>query len=145
MDDFGLRLAKFWAGGFLYSRRRASVFLHHRDNKTRNNPNKWAFFGGLNEGPETFRQCFAREMREETGLEIADEQILPVRDYLSANSNLYRAVFYVESDVEKHALTLGEGAGFDWVRLNELDRYDLVEDARDDLAYFVSRLLVRHG
>jgi 8-oxo-dGTP pyrophosphatase MutT (NUDIX family) len=84
-------------------------------------------------------------MREETGLEIADEQILPVRDYLSANSNLHRAVFYVESDVEKHALTLGEGAGFDWVRLNELDRYDLVEDARDDLAYFVSRLLMRHG
>jgi 8-oxo-dGTP pyrophosphatase MutT (NUDIX family) len=143
MSDPEPRPETFWAGGFLYNSRRDSVFLHHRDNKTKNNPNKWAFFGGLNEGSETCKECFARELREEIGLGVAEDRILPVREYVRTDSNTHRAVFYVfyvESEVEKDDLTLGEGAGFDWVSLNELDRYDLTDKTKEDLEFFVSRL-----
>ena len=63
-------MEKFWAGGFLYDRKKDSVFLHKRDGNTQVNPNKWAFFGGLNEGPESFAECFIRELHEEIGLAI---------------------------------------------------------------------------
>ncbi len=48
-----MKIDKFYAGGFLYNPKIKAVLLHKRDDKTTFNPNKWAFFGGLNEPGET--------------------------------------------------------------------------------------------
>lgn len=131
-----LELKRFFAGGFLYNPKTQSVFLHKRDGNTRVNPNAWAFFGGLNEGTETPSECFKRELKEETGLDASIEQIIPLCDYLNEELKTYRYVFYVESDVSKAQLVLGEGAGFDWVTLAALDSYNLTEKTKRDLNYF---------
>lgn len=133
-------MEKFWAGGFLYDRERNAVFLHRRDEHARVNPNKWAFFGGLNEGPETFVECFVRELREEIGLDIQSSQAIVLMEYLNTDFDTYRVVFYVESDVSEDDLELGEGAGFGWIPIVSLAAYDLTDKTREDLAYFVSEV-----
>jgi 8-oxo-dGTP pyrophosphatase MutT (NUDIX family) len=138
MDPKNKRMDKFWAGGFLYSPQANSVFLHKRDGNTRFNPNKWAFFGGLNDGPESFVDCFIRELHEEIGLAVQTEDAVLLREYLNTDLNTYRVVFYVETSISKDQLTLGEGAGFDWVPLKRISEFDLTDKTREDIDYFVS-------
>jgi 8-oxo-dGTP pyrophosphatase MutT (NUDIX family) len=132
---------EFWAGGFLYDRVQASVFLHHRDGNTRMNPHKWAFFGGHSEAGETYLACFVREIAEEIGLHIEPEQAVYLREYLNPLVNQYRVVFYIETDIAADRLVLGEGAGFGWFRLDEVHRLDLAQKTREDLVYFVEHHL----
>ena len=129
---------KFWAGGFLYDPDANAVFLHHRDSNTKYNPNKWAFFGGLNEGNETPTQCFIRELKEEIGLKVTQDQVVPLREYMNVELNTYRMVFYVQSSVPPEELTLGEGAGFGWVYLDKIDDYDLTDKTIEDIVYFIN-------
>ena len=131
---------KFWAGGFLYNRKNGTILLHHRDANTKINPDKWAFFGGLNEGPETFVECFVRELREEIGLSIRPEQVIPLREYLNTDVGTYRVIFYVESGISASELVLGEGAGFEWVSIEKILGYNLTEKTRNDLRYFVKMM-----
>jgi 8-oxo-dGTP pyrophosphatase MutT (NUDIX family) len=128
---------RYWSGGFLYDPAARAVLLHQRDGNTKFNPNKWAFFGGLNEGEEDPVACFLREVFEELGLAARREQVVPLRDYLNTELDTYRHVFYVVSDVKKEDLTLGEGAGFDWVPLSRIGEYDLTDRTREDLAFFL--------
>jgi len=131
---------KFWAGGFLYDSKKGAVFLHRRDGNTRVNPNKWAFFGGLNEGHETFVECFVRELHEEIGLAIQSSDAIYLREYMNTDLNTYRVVFYVESDIAQNKLTLGEGAGFGWIPITTISAYDLTDKTQDDIAYFLSKV-----
>lgn len=131
---------KFWAGGFLYNQKNGSVLLHHRDRETKFNPDKWAFFGGLNEGSETFVECFVRELREEIGLSIDPKEAFFLREYLNTDFDTYRTVFYAERDDAVDTLTLWEGAGFEWVPISNVFDYDLTENVRDDLRYFTGHV-----
>lgn len=140
MESSQKKMEKFWAGGFLYDRKGESVFLHKRDGNTRVNPNKWAFFGGLNEGPETFVECFMRELHEENGLAIQPSEAIFLREYMNTDLNTYRVVFYVESDISEDKLRLGEGAGFGWVPIAKISEYDLTDKTQDDIAYFISKV-----
>ncbi|HVZ27487.1 MAG TPA: NUDIX domain-containing protein [Rhizomicrobium sp.] len=133
--------ANFHACGFLYDAARRAVLLHLRDGNTSNNPNRWAFFGGLNEGDETHVECFLRELREEIGLTLEKSEARYLREYPDAASGIHRVVFYAESAVREEALVLGEGAGFQWIALTDLTGFDLTENTRDDIAYFAARVL----
>lgn len=128
---------KFWAGGFLYNPKTNSVLLHQRDNNTKINPNKWAFFGGLNEGNETPEETFIREMKEELNLDLFEDNIKSVCGYLNVEMNTYRYVFYAESVLEKSEMRLGEGADFDWILVNKVMEYDLTEKTKTDLEKFL--------
>ncbi len=131
---------KFWAGGFLYNPKENAVFLHKRDGNTKFNPNMWAFFGGLNEGPEEYVDTFVRELEEEIGIKIEPSDVRPLCQYMNEELDTYRVVFYVESDVAAKDLTLGEGAGFAWVKIAELDTISLTEKTEKDLRFFLSEL-----
>ncbi len=131
---------KFYAGGFLYDSKSGRVLLHKRDGNTKINPNKWAFFGGLQEEGETPTQCFVRELEEEIGLKVNEDEVVPLCDYLNVELDTYRYVFFVESTVQKDNLKLGEGAGFDWVHLAEINNKDLTEKTRLDLEVLIKRL-----
>lgn len=131
---------KFWSGGFLYNPNNKKVFLHLRDSNTKYNPNMYAFFGGLNEGVETPVQCFVRELNEEAGLLVDAKQVIPLTDYYNSEFKTYRYVFYVVSNVIKSDLTLGEGAGFEWVCLQKLNQLKCTEKTLKDLQTFTSKL-----
>ena len=126
----------FWAGGFLYNRAAQSVFLHKRDGNTPINPHKWAFFGGQSEMGESYVECFVRELEEEIGLRVRFNEARPLREYMNTLVNQYRVVFYVESAVPVERLVLGEGAGFAWIELSQVEQLDLADRTREDLRYF---------
>ena len=136
------KLKKFYAGGFLYNKEKKQVFLHRRDGNTIYNPHKISFFGGLNEGNETPKECFKRELFEEIGLDIGIDNIIPLDEYMNIEMNTYRHVFYVLSNVTKEELILGEGAGFDWFSLKTVFTENITEKVERDLKDFVEDTLL---
>ena len=130
---------KFWAGGFLYSPKSNSVLLHLRDGNTKFNPNMWAFFGGLNEGKESPLDTFVRELEEEIGLRVRSQYVTPLCDYLNVELNTYRFVYYVVKDIDLSELTLGEGAGFEWVPISNIESYDLTQKSKEDIDVFLDQ------
>ncbi len=130
-------VGKFYAGGFLWNPKTKEVLLHHRDSNTKFNPNKWAFFGGLNEPGEAPKQTFARELKEELNVEVSENEIIPLCDYYNEEFGTYRWVFFVESDLPKSRMRLNEGAGFDWIPLGRVFEYDLSEKPGKDLEAFI--------
>lgn len=130
----------FYAGGFLYNPKTKEVLLHKRDGKTKINPNKWAFFGGLNENNETPKETFIREVEEELGIKLSDGNIVHLCDYLNTDLDTYRYVFYAKSELNKNEMILGEGAGFGWIPLNAVFDYDLTDKTVNDLKIFIKSL-----
>ena len=130
---------QFWAGGFLFDSRAVKVLLHLRDDRTAFRPGKWAFFGGLNQGSESFGECFIRELYEEIGLRVEPDEVRYLRDYPRNTIAQHRAVFYVPSAVPVEELTLGEGAGLAWLRLDKLCTVDITDATRADLECFAAR------
>jgi 8-oxo-dGTP diphosphatase len=133
MGDRDMKREKFYAGGFLYNPKTHSVLLHLRDNKTPIHPNQWGFFGGLNEGNESPKECFKRELREELGIDLDEEKVRSLCDYLNIERGTWRYVFYVESEKEKSEMVLNEGADFDWIPLDKVFEYDVTEKTVRDL------------
>src|SRR5438045_7806388 len=97
-------------------------------------------FGGLNDGNESFGECFIRELHEEIGLQVAPHRVTYLRDYARTTVAQHRAVFYALSDVPAERLTLGEGARLAWIALAEISNFDLTAATREDLEYFVVRM-----
>jgi 8-oxo-dGTP pyrophosphatase MutT (NUDIX family) len=133
-------MEKFYAGGFFYNPNEKAVLLHKRDVKAPVNPNTWAFFGGLNEGTETPKQTFLRELKEELDIDIPEEKILPLCDYLNEELQTYRYVFFVESDLPKAQMRLSEGEDFEWIPLDKVFDYLLTEKSIRDLKTFIQFL-----
>lgn len=137
MGNKNTKIEKFYAGGFLYNPAARSVLLHKRDNKTKVNPNQWAFFGGLNEGEETPKQTFVRELKEELEIEIPEADINSLCDYFNKELQTYRYVFFIESNMEKSQMRLSEGEDFDWISIDQVFEYDLTEKTAKDLKTFL--------
>ena len=131
----------FYAGGFFWRPKKREVFLHLRDSKTDIHPNQWGFFGGTSEDGETPLECFIRELREETGYESKPEEVKYLSDYFNKQRGTHRYVFYIEKDIDKSELSLGEGADFEWIPLDKLGQYDLTEKTKMDLDTFCKSVL----
>ena len=130
-------MKKFWAGGFLYHPKNNCVLIHKRDLNTKFNPNSWAFFGGLNKDNETPIDCFIRELYEEIKIKVKEEEVITLYDYFNEEFQTHRFVFYViTSKKDKSGFVLSEGADFDWIKLNSLDKYNLTEKTEKDLRFF---------
>lgn len=131
---------KFYAGGFLYNPKDQTILLHKRDAKAKVNPNSWAFFGGLNNGKETPKQTFKRELLEELNINIPENEIKSLCDYFNQELETYRYVFFVESDLKKEQMQLSEGEDFDWIPLDKVFHYLLTEKSVRDLKLFLKFL-----
>ncbi len=128
-----------YAGGFLYNPDTKEILLHLRDNNTKYDPGLWSFFGGLCEGDETPAQGFVRELKEELGIDILVSSVKHLRTYLVEELQTIRHVYYAESGLPKSAMTLGEGADFDWVPLDKVLDLGLAGRARGYFIFFIEK------
>lgn len=133
-------MSGFFAGGFLYNPDTQEVLLHKRDGNTTINPHKWAFFGGLGEGNETPVEAFIREMKEELGILLTPEEVTLLCEYPNPERETHRYSFYAVSNKSKEEMTLGEGADFGWISLEEVFDLDATQRTFDDLKTFVAKL-----
>src|SRR3954447_20937845 len=129
---------RYAAVGFLYHAASRQVLLHHRDASASLYPECWAGFGGRDE-PEDGGDPAAtwrREMREELGVDLAPEQIRPLRQYINPDVGRPRYIFYVLWPTLDDTFTLGEGDRYAWVPLDEaIVLPDLMDLARGDLLF----------
>jgi len=89
MENATIKIDKYYSGGFLYNPKAKSVLLHKRDKNTKDNPDKWAFFGGLSEPGEMPRGTFIREIKEELGIDVSDDKVVPLCDYFNEERGTY--------------------------------------------------------
>ncbi|MEK7583733.1 MAG: NUDIX domain-containing protein [Patescibacteria group bacterium] len=129
---------KFYAGGFLYDPTTRRILLQKRDHKTDVNPGKWGFFGGTREGDETPLGCFLRELKEELNIDVAEGSVTPLRQYLNTERSTHRYVYYIETDMPKSEMRLGEGEDFDWISLDTVFALDLTSKTITDLRFFIT-------
>ncbi|MCR4286340.1 MAG: UDP-N-acetylmuramoyl-L-alanine--D-glutamate ligase [Candidatus Kaiserbacteria bacterium] len=130
---------EFFASGFFYNEKEKSVLLHKRDNNTKINPNKWAFFGGGSEDGEEPVDTFVREIEEEIGVTLGLSEAIPLCDYRNDVLGIHRHVFFVRKEIPKEEMNLQEGADFDWVPLNTVFNLDLTDLTIKDLKFFIEK------
>lgn len=126
----------FYAGGFIYNPKTKEVLLHLRDNRTKNNPNVWAFFGGLSKPDENPEETFKREVFEELGIQV--NKIEYLRDYFNPDFDTHRYIYFIQVK-EKPSFRLGEGEDASWFTINNALKLELSKRTREDLLYFKER------
>ncbi len=105
--------------------------------KRKNSPGKgkWAVPGGLVELGENVEQAVIREVKEETGLEVDEPQLVDVVNYISMSERDVVVYHYVIID---YLVTVKGGKpkaasdadALKWVPFNEVNKYDLTESFR---------------
>jgi ADP-ribose pyrophosphatase YjhB (NUDIX family) len=96
------------------------LLLHHRDDKPEiPNPGCWAGFGGAVEDGETVEDAVLREVREETGLQIADPIFLTEAVDNEGDGRTV-SLFYIVGGVRPEDIDLQEGAGVGVHRIENL-------------------------
>ena len=107
--------------GVWVSNSRTEILVTLRDESKESWPGKWENSGGCAAAGETSEQAVVRELFEETGIRITEDELV----YLGYNFDGSSIVdsFFIHRDVEISELVMqpGETAAAKWVTLEELD------------------------
>lgn len=125
MNTEAIKKKRFWAGAVLYHPEKRMILMQHRDAAAPTNPDTWALFGGVGENGESAEVCLRRELSEELGFDFSSIPFVPLHDYLIEHLGMWRFVYWANVSLEKELFVLGEGAGFDWVPLEQARNLNL--------------------
>lgn len=102
-------------------------------------PGKWALFGGGVEGDESLRAAVVREFAEEVGVDIPPDAPQPFRRVLSTPGRRRLYVFAATLDIAPSDIRLGEGAGFGFIRPEDITTLDMIPFAQAVVLAFVKQ------
>jgi 8-oxo-dGTP diphosphatase len=79
------------------------------------NPGRLSMFGGALEGAETPLECAVRELREETGMDVAESQLafLTEATFTREDSSKTRCTIYFVSEVNPESVHVAEGLEYE--------------------------------
>jgi ADP-ribose pyrophosphatase YjhB (NUDIX family) len=118
------------------------LLLHHRDDKPEiPNPDCWAGFGGAVEGGESIEDAVLREVREETGLQIADPIFLTEAVDHEGDGRTV-SLFYMVGDVRPEDISLTEGAGVGVHRIEDLPGLEMTPFVRRAIYSHLLRVIL---
>ncbi len=106
--------------------------------KRKNEPGKgkWSIPGGLVELGESVEETVAREVKEETGLDVEKPEYIDIVDNITRDSSGEIKYHFVILDyfvkLKGGKLTVGSDAGeLRWVSLSDVEKYDLTKTFRE--------------
>jgi len=105
-------------------------------------PGVWDCVGGHFEKGESAEECMLREAREEAGQTMKIVKVGPLIEYLDAYGRAVAVPFVLKPDSKKEIVP-SEHSEFRWVKLSELNDYDIVPDLAKALALFGMRRSAR--
>ena len=105
-------------------------------------PGVWDCVGGHFEKGESAEECMLREAREEAGQTMKIVKVGPLIEYLDAYGRAVAVPFVLKPDPKKEIVP-SEHSEFRWVKLSELNDYDIVPDLAKALALFGMRRSAR--
>ena len=88
----------------------------------------WVLPGGRLEYGETFEECAVRELKEETGLDVAVKEIVFLSEAIAPDRSRHIVNVYMTADVVGGVLKVGDEpvlAAVDYIPLAELDKLSL--------------------
>ena len=109
------------------------ILLEQRKNEP--SKGKWSVPGGLVELGESMEAAVVREVKEETGLDVYEPQLVDVVNYVSYGERgaviyHYVIVDYLVTVMGGKPKAASDAAALKWVPFNELEQYDLTESFR---------------
>ena len=88
-------------------------------------PLKWEFPGGKLKEGETPERCIKREIREELGVEIEVQQLLPSVKHIYSKNAIKLIPFICR--IKSGEIALSEHHSFRWTDCADLDKIDFLE------------------
>ena len=106
-------------------------------------PGRWSMFGGHVEGNEDLRQTCAREIKEELGINLDLQSLVPfvklVCDPPELVDQIY--VFTTRERIQVSRISLGEGVGFAVLTPMHLKTLDISRSVRPVIEHFISEYM----
>ncbi|MET0838762.1 MAG: NUDIX hydrolase [Marmoricola sp.] len=125
---------------------RGHVLLQHRDEHAPRAADQWGMVGGHVEEDEPYDDAMRREIREETGIEVSDEDLTLWQatefEYSDGHRSNYR-VYAGRVDLTDDDIVLGEGRAIVFVDPTEAPPLDQAESCAHFLPLFLSSDLYR--
>jgi 8-oxo-dGTP diphosphatase len=124
---------------------RGHVLLQHRDEHAPRAPNQWGMVGGHVEDGEDYDEAMRREILEETGIEIAAEDLTlwqATEFHYSDGPSHYR-VYAGRVDLTDADIVLGEGRAIVFVDPADTPALDKAESTAYFLPLFLASDLYR--
>lgn len=107
------------------------VLLQQRSFSKKKNPGKWAKTGGHVDASESCSESIKREVYEEIGLEVNDDEIVNIEIFKS-NSNehyfSYGYIFFTDFEVDDFMLQESEVSGVKYFTIEELEEIRRKDD-----------------
>lgn len=105
--------------------KKGEILLQRRSANKSRNPNKWAKTGGHVDCGEEVKEAIRREVKEEIGIEIPEEQIEVLEVHKSKDSNnkyfAYNFLFVVDYKIDDYILQEEEVAEVKYVTIEEME------------------------
>lgn len=128
--------------GVVLSRGRLLILKRREDDDTY--PGVWDCVGGHFEKGESAEECMLREAREEAGQTMKIVKVGPLIEFLDEYGRAVAVPFILRPD-PRRKIVPSEHSEFRWIRVSEVDEYEVVPDLLKALALFGLRREARSG